>query len=343
MDYFTTLTPKQARFCAEFFVDYNATAAALRAGYSPATAANGRLMTLPKIKQHLQQRGALINEELDVTHQMVLTELKKMAFANMGDYFGSDGKIKPMQEIGDSAKAALLNYTITEDKNGTTIKIRMSNKLQALEKIAKHIKFYDPMPQEVNYWIIDRGVNEECDSIDDDSVLKENQETRIKSQDDSGEVVGDHTNNGDEENQEARSKTQDDFAEQIVGGNSNNGDEEVKENQEARIESQDGFGQVVGDDGENTHIYPPVGNENQETRIKRQDGFGQVVGDNGENTHIYPPVGLVVGENTNNGERDNTSNDGRDNKDNCGRNNNIEIDVKADKPLGVYPLYGTIR
>jgi phage terminase small subunit len=279
MDYFTTLTPKQARFCAEFFVDYNATAAALRAGYSPATAVNGRLMTLPKIKQHLQQRGALINEELDVTHQMVLTELKNMAFANMGDYFGSDGKIKPMHEIGDGAKAALLNYTITEDKNGTTIKIWMSNKLQALEKIAKHIKFYDPIPQDVNYWIIDRGVNEECDSIDDDSVAVANQEARIKSQDGFDEVVGDTSNTGED-------------------GENTHIYPPVEENREARNKNQDGF-----EASENTHIYPPTGAD-EEVRIKNQDGL-----EVSENTHISTPV------------------DGNNDQ----------------KPLAAYPLYGTIR
>jgi len=58
MDIFSTLSPKQALFCDEYFKDFNATQAALRAGYSQATALNGKLMTLPKIKYHLQQRGA---------------------------------------------------------------------------------------------------------------------------------------------------------------------------------------------------------------------------------------------------------------------------------------------
>ena len=34
----TLLTPKQRRFVAEYFIDLNATQAAIRAGYSPKTA-----------------------------------------------------------------------------------------------------------------------------------------------------------------------------------------------------------------------------------------------------------------------------------------------------------------
>ncbi len=121
MDNSIELTPKQAAFCNEYFKDFNATQAALRAGYSEATAFNGKLMTLPKIKYHLQQRGAAAANAAQVSQQMVLEELAKIAFASMGDYFGDNGAIKSMNLIGDDAKAALLNFSVTEGKYGTTI------------------------------------------------------------------------------------------------------------------------------------------------------------------------------------------------------------------------------
>jgi hypothetical protein len=170
MDQFLNLTPKQALFCDEFFKDFNATKAALRAGYSAETALSGYLMTLPKIKCHLQQRGAEAAEKAQVTHAMLLAELKVVGFARMSHFFGSDGKPKAMQDVDEDTKAALLNYTVTEDKQGTTtIKIRMNNKLSALDKLAKHLKFYNAEypAHSAMYYVVSNPVMEEHDRFEE--------------------------------------------------------------------------------------------------------------------------------------------------------------------------------
>jgi hypothetical protein len=136
------LTPKQARFCAEYFVDLNATKAALRAGYSRATALNGKLMASPNIRQALQQRSAQLNAEHELARHRVFTELEKIAFASIGDYFDDAGKPKPLNLVGADAKAALWSYHFSENDKGSAVRIRLSNKLAALEKMAKHIGFY---------------------------------------------------------------------------------------------------------------------------------------------------------------------------------------------------------
>jgi len=172
MDIFTELTPKQATFCAEYFKDFNATAAALRAGYSKATAQSGKLMTVPKIKQHLQERGAKFYEGLAVNNEAILAELNKMAFASMGSFFDEHGKIKPMHLVDEDAKASLLHYSFTEDKHGnTTIRIRMSNKLSALEKLTRLQNLCAP-PKEVKYIVVDREKMDEDDRIDDETIPK---------------------------------------------------------------------------------------------------------------------------------------------------------------------------
>jgi hypothetical protein len=172
MDILTELTPKQATFCAEYFSDFNATAAALRAGYSRATAASGKLMAVPKIKHHLQERGAKFYEGLAVNNEAILAELNKMAFASMGSFFDEHGKVKPMHLVDADAKASLLNYSFTEDKHGnTTIRIRMSNKLSALEKLTRLQNLCGP-PKEVKYIVVDREKMDEDDRIDDDTIPK---------------------------------------------------------------------------------------------------------------------------------------------------------------------------
>lgn len=121
----------------------NANAAALRAGYSKATASTGQLMREPKIAAYLEGRTKEVRQKLQVDHEAIVAELAKMAFANLGDYFGADGKLKPMNEMTRDEKAALWNLKVTDHKDGSsTVQLRLCSKLSAIEKLAKHTGFY---------------------------------------------------------------------------------------------------------------------------------------------------------------------------------------------------------
>jgi hypothetical protein len=135
------LTPKQQLFCDSYLTDFNATRAALRAGYSTSTALNGQLMQMPKIKYYLQERMAETSAKFDINHNAVLAELTKIGLANMGNYFGEDGKVKPMNEISADDMAAVESIVVSPDG---TVKIKLYSKMAALEKIAKHLNFYNP-------------------------------------------------------------------------------------------------------------------------------------------------------------------------------------------------------
>lgn len=161
------LTPKQQLFCDEYLTDMNATAAALRAGYSPATALNGALMRIPKIKLYLDERIQANSEKLQINQDMMLRELAKIAFGNMGNYFDADGKVKPMNELDDEQKAALWHVKANDDG---TVNLKMYNKLAAMEKIAKMLQFYAPpivqLPRPV---FIDQYEITEDDRFEDDT------------------------------------------------------------------------------------------------------------------------------------------------------------------------------
>ncbi len=139
----TELSSKQQRFCDEYLTDMNATRAALAAGYSKSTALSGQLMNMPAIAGYLAGRLKAIREQFEVSHQMIVAELAKIAFANVGNYFADDGRLKPMQQLTDKEKAALWNLKVTEHTDGsTTVQLRLCSKLSALEKLAKHTGFY---------------------------------------------------------------------------------------------------------------------------------------------------------------------------------------------------------
>lgn len=71
------LTVKQQRFCDEYLIDLNATQAAIRAGYSPKTAAQAaaRLLTNVKVQEYIAKRMAEKEKALIADQDEVLKYL----------------------------------------------------------------------------------------------------------------------------------------------------------------------------------------------------------------------------------------------------------------------------
>lgn len=71
------LTPKQERFCAEYLVDYNATQAAIRAGYSEKTAgsAGNRLLKNVDVLARVRAMQKEKTDKLCVTSDFVVMKL----------------------------------------------------------------------------------------------------------------------------------------------------------------------------------------------------------------------------------------------------------------------------
>ncbi|WP_448698592.1 terminase small subunit [Mucilaginibacter sp. AW1-3] len=172
------LTPKQQKFCDEYLIDLNATKAALRAGYSGSTALSGALMRIPKIAYYLQQRTEEVSRKAKINHEMLLTELSKIAFGNMRNYYHSDGTMKGVHELTDDEAAALWCMKITDGKDGQTSFIRLNNKLSALEKIARHLRFYDMEEEEPEkeYVFLDSAKLDDDDTFDDELFEDEENE-----------------------------------------------------------------------------------------------------------------------------------------------------------------------
>jgi hypothetical protein len=168
------LTPKQQRFCDEYLTDMNATRAALAAGYSKATAMNGQLMQIPKIRAYIEHHTRQAAQVMEVSRFEMLRELSRIAFANMGDYFDDEGKLKPMQQLTTDQKAAIWNIRITENDKGSSMTLRLNNKLSAIEKLAKHLGFYKQNIAEVEplikYVYLDSNAMDAFDRFEDDTL-----------------------------------------------------------------------------------------------------------------------------------------------------------------------------
>lgn len=79
------LTDKQRRFAEEYPIDFNATQAAIRAGYSKKTAGKIGYENLqkPEIQAAIAERVALLTKKTDTTQERILQEYARIGFADI--------------------------------------------------------------------------------------------------------------------------------------------------------------------------------------------------------------------------------------------------------------------
>ncbi len=151
-----TLKPKQARFVEEYLIDLNATEAAIRAGYSAKTAAviGYENLTKPHIAAAIATARSKQSERTALTADMVVRELAKIGFANMGDYLrvikpGGDPYVDFSMLTRDQA-AALREVTVDTYVEGhgenarkvRRIKFKLGDKRAALVALGKHFGLF---------------------------------------------------------------------------------------------------------------------------------------------------------------------------------------------------------
>lgn len=95
------LTPRQAAFVREYLVDLNATQAAIRAGYSKATAKEQgtRLLTNVAVKEAIFQAKGERAAKVDLTAETVIRILLKEAMADDGPTCKT-GRVKAAELLG---------------------------------------------------------------------------------------------------------------------------------------------------------------------------------------------------------------------------------------------------
>lgn len=148
------LTTKQQSFVDEYLVDLNATAAAIRAGYSPKWANKFACNLLGKnrqISEAIQSALAKRTERVEITQDMVLRELARVAFADLRSIYRPDGSMMSVSELSDDAAASVAGVESAEIADGSgdskTVagyirKVKRWDKVKALELLGKHLGMY---------------------------------------------------------------------------------------------------------------------------------------------------------------------------------------------------------
>lgn len=138
------LTHKQMAFVREYLLDFNATQAALRAGYSKngirTTASD--LLANTNIKTAIENKIIQQEEGLTVTRDKVVQEIARLAFSDPRQFAEWNEKgltLKNSSELGPNESACV--ESVSETKQGTSI--RFHNKVKALELLAKHLGLFN--------------------------------------------------------------------------------------------------------------------------------------------------------------------------------------------------------
>jgi phage terminase small subunit len=145
------LTPKQEAFCRAYVETGNASEAYRRSydasKMAPATI-NRRateLLANSTIRARVQalQEGHQKRHELTVDR--VIGELTSIAFASAGDFFdwGPGGvRVKDKSQLTPEQLAVVSEVSQTITEAGGTIRVKLHSKLDALDKLARHLGLY---------------------------------------------------------------------------------------------------------------------------------------------------------------------------------------------------------
>jgi len=146
MDKKIKLTPKQEMFCKEYLIDFNATQACIKAGYSRKSAEMIGFENLrkPYIQSYIQELKEKRNAKIEITQEKVVNELAKIAFANTTDILDiSEGSviIKDLSKIDTTCIAGAKEIF---DKSGARlgVQVRLHDKQKALELLGKHLGIF---------------------------------------------------------------------------------------------------------------------------------------------------------------------------------------------------------
>jgi len=145
------LTHKQEIFCYEYCIDFNATKAAIRSGYSDKTACKIGSENLTKldIKSKIKELQLNLSETLEVSALRILNEHKKIAFSSFSSLKNGWIKLKDFEKLTEAEKACISEIQTKETRktgdDGTIIeewvKIKLWDKQKSLDSISKMLGF----------------------------------------------------------------------------------------------------------------------------------------------------------------------------------------------------------
>ena len=150
------MTDAQKRFCDEYLIDLNATRA-YKVAYprcrkdETANAASSRMLRNVKVQEYISEKQKEIEKRTEVTQDMVIKELAKIAFLDIRKLYTENGQLKNIADIDSETVGAISSletleeydgYGDSREKIGDTQKVKLLDKTKALELLGKHLGMF---------------------------------------------------------------------------------------------------------------------------------------------------------------------------------------------------------
>jgi len=141
------LNPKQQKFADEYLIDANSRQAVIRAGYSPKHAKQQAydLLRQPNVQQYLADKRAALGEATGIKAQAVLERYAAIAFFDIRTLYDENQNLIPLHRLPPATAAAIAAWETTDKKDGTgtLVKVRLHDKIDALNALAKHLGLFE--------------------------------------------------------------------------------------------------------------------------------------------------------------------------------------------------------
>jgi len=139
-----TLSDRQLRFVFEYLLDQNASAAAVRAGYSEKSRASqaNELMNNEAVRERIRIELSSLLAEAGCSELQLILERKRAAFFRAVKMFKSGWEVLPLDEMEEETRRALEVSTVM-GKSGPVIKLRQPDRhkaLRALERVHERLE-----------------------------------------------------------------------------------------------------------------------------------------------------------------------------------------------------------
>lgn len=151
------MTDAQKRFCNEYLIDLNATRA-YKVAYpnckkdETAKSAGSRLLTNVNVQNYISEKMKEREKRTEVTQDMVIKELAKIAFLDIRKLYTENGQLKNVADIDDDTAGAISSLETLEEydgygdereKIGDIQKVKLLDKTKALELLGRHLGIFN--------------------------------------------------------------------------------------------------------------------------------------------------------------------------------------------------------
>jgi phage terminase small subunit len=147
------LTSQRERFCKEYMGCMNAARAATAAGFAPkgAKVAGQRLLRNEVVKRRLDELRNDVAQACDLSAAMLVTELKKIAFANTADAYYPWGNLKSLDDLPEDVRTSIqsvkCNSKMVGNERIDIVTVKFHDKMKALNKLIELLGYDVSIPK----------------------------------------------------------------------------------------------------------------------------------------------------------------------------------------------------